>query len=254
MRVPKGNARTAFASYPTRSVSMRALAAIAFATLTGRALAIVPDSTFAPETCIGTASDAALVESRSRAVALRLPAGAAGPFVGADNDDYRWDLSGPSIWLQFDKHPSDWKATSFGTISVGDAVVILYRWRDYSGVDRILGEWPMAPSLARAVMLSIPLDSESCAAVAKAIAMIVSVRFINDEQAIRVEPPIKLQGQWQVVVVNELGERRTLRVGDIVTSNNGEIARIDAAGIVVRRYDWSRGAWVKKRIAATAIP
>jgi hypothetical protein len=103
-------------------------------------------------------------------------------------------------------------------------------------------------------MLSIPLDSESCAAVAKAIAMIVSVRFINDEQAIRVEPPIKLQGQWQVVVVNELGERRTLRVGDIVTSNNGEIARIDAAGIVVRRYDWSRGAWVKKRIAATAIP
>jgi len=255
MRVPKGRTWPARASEIRERAPVRRLAVMAaLLTLCGCRPAVALDSTLSPSACIDTASKAPLTEYRSPAVALRLPAGAAGPFVGVENDDYRWDLPGPSIWLQFDRNPADWKAMSFGRIAVGDAAVTLYRWRDYSDVDRILGDWPKTPARTRAVMLSVPLDDESCAAVAKAIAIIASVRFINDEHAIRIERPTKEDGQWQVVVVNELGERRTLRVGDIVTSNNGQIAAIDAAGIVVRRYDRSRNAWIKKRIPAAQTP
>jgi hypothetical protein len=208
-------------------------------------------SIFSLKTCLNSGGEISLSEYRAPAIAIRLPPGAVGPGISPESDDNRWGVEGDSIWVKFDKNPLDWGAAKIGIISVGGAEVTLYKWRDYSDVDQLLGQWSSSPVDNRPVTVIVPLKDESCSAISKAVEIIKSVRFINDENLVRVRSPVFENGRWGVIVINELGEKRKLHRGDMVTSNNGVISRIDASGITVRRYDGLKSAWINKRIQAS---
>lgn len=189
---------------------------------------------------------AKLVRYASPAVAIELPEGASGPTMEADGSDYRWVTSVGEVWIEFWKSPVDSGAKKIGTVVVGSADVVFYRWRDYSGAFRILGEWQRSTSIDRSVVVSVPF--EDCEGASLARKIIESVRFINNPDLIRVESTRVDSDGWVATLINEIAVRRDVRLGDVATWDNGIVSKIDASGVLVRSYDWSSSSWKEKWI------
>lgn len=182
------------------------------------------------------------------AVRIGLPAGSKGPQMEADTDDYRWNTSIGAIRVMFSKDVSGWNAERIGIEKVGADSVSLYKWRDYSGHDQLVAEWLPGASINRQTLVTVPVDWKSCASIAAAKSIVNSVRFINNPQRIRAEAPAFKAGKWTITIVNELGEKRPVSVGDVVTWDNGVVDAIDSHGLLVRTYDWQKGKWSAMRI------
>lgn len=197
--------------------------------------------------CWEMESHADLELQKASAVALKLPIGSRGAYMTTENSDYRWEGASGTIWIKFANNASDWGAKKIGVAKIGLDDVALYRWRDGSGHDRLLGEWRPGSSINRRAIVSIPVDWENCESVSTARAIIDSVRFINNPDLIKVESPRLISGKWEITLIDELGDRRNLIVGDIATWDNGVVSDIDSNGMTVRSYDWETLSWKKSR-------
>ncbi|MHB8742700.1 MAG: hypothetical protein ACYC9L_06195 [Sulfuricaulis sp.] len=182
------------------------------------------------------------------AVRIGLPSGTKGPQTEADTGDYRWNTPIGVIRVMFWKDVSSWNARQVGTEKVGPESISLYKWRDYSGHEQLVAEWSPGSTINRPTLITIPVDWSSCASIATAKLIVASVRFINNPQRLRAEAPTFRAGKWTITIINELGEKRTVSEGDVVTWDNGVVDAIDAHGLLVRTYDWRKGKWSATRI------
>jgi hypothetical protein len=182
------------------------------------------------------------------AVRIGLPPGSKGPQMEMDTSDYHWGTPLGIVWVKFGVNSHDLHAKKIGTEKVGADEVLLYRWRDYSGHDQLVAEWLPGDSINRRTLVEVPVDWSSCKSIAVAKSIVRSIRFINNPKLLRVEAPAFKAGKWQITVVNELGEKRQVRVGDVVTWDNGVVTAIDAHGMLVRSYDWGKGTWSEMRV------
>ena len=138
--------------------------------------------------CWEAESHANLTLQTSPAVALYLPEGARGPYTTSDSVDYRWESPVGVIWIRFGKKASDVQATKIRTLKVGSEDVTLYRWRDYSGNDVLIGEWKAVGSIHRLASIDIPVNWKDCESMSMATSIIKSVRFVNKPDLIKAEP------------------------------------------------------------------
>ena len=205
----------------------------------------------ADQDCWSAQSSAELEKQSSPAVRIALPVGSIGPHTEADTSDYRWDTPLGTVWVNFRIATSDLRAKKYATTTVGTDKVTIYKWRDYSNHDVLVAEWPAGSSIDRPVVVTIPVDWTNCESISTARAIIDSVKFINNSKRIRAESLTHESGVWSIVFINELGERRRVGVGDVVTWDNGAVSSIDPDGLAVRNYDWQKGVWREVRIAVS---
>lgn len=137
--------------------------------------------------CLDAESHANLTLQTMPTVALNLPDGARGPYTTSDNVDYRWESRIGVIWIRFGKKASDVNAKKIRTLKVGSEDVMLYRWRDYSGNDVLIGEWKKAGSIHHLTSVDIPVNWKDCESVSMATSIIKSVRFVSKPDLIKAE-------------------------------------------------------------------
>jgi hypothetical protein len=201
--------------------------------------------------CWQTAFSGHLTEYRSRAIAIALPAGSRGPIEDFDTPDYGWEGEEGSFRVKFGDFSAVVEADEVDQLEVRGTPVSVYRWKDYGGVDRIIGQWRLPSRSIGAFAISVPVGGNGCLSISRAKAILESVRYINDVDLIKVG--IEFHGGTKTVIVsNEIGDIRRLKIGDSITSENQVITSIGDGEIMIGSYDFGSHKWTERRISATA--
>jgi hypothetical protein len=206
----------------------------------------------APE-CPRSQSGADLKQFESTDVSINLPTGSRGPYGGdSDTSDYYWDTPIGQVWMLYGKAtPTDFGARKITSATVGVDAVTLYRWRDYDKQDRLIAEWETIASPSKRKLVNVPVNWNDCNSINLAHAVVDSARFINDPSQLRVDRLAYEPDVQATALINELGERRRVKIGDVVTRDHGVIVEVDAEGIIVRNWERSNDVWRGWRITAS---
>lgn len=174
----------------------------------------------------------------SASLAIMLPAASSVLGYGAGHSSVLWKSELGEFVAQFPVLPvsellSDPQPLCDLTVEGRPAELIEFRrWGGKKFIGLVVRDTPTADTLLFSVEVADRdelLDDK--------IAVLRSLRFINDPDRITVES-IKLEnGQFVASVRNELGIVSVVRVGDSITNREGVVERIEADRVVVAEHD-----------------
>jgi len=194
------------------------------------------------EECLDTPSGSrSMLASRGTpAVIIDLPASAKGPITSADSGDYLWQTAEGDIRVLFQNDPSSWPNVEPLKSGSGQSIKF-FRWKDYAKNDLLLGYQPRNASHDRSVIVEVPVDWNSCSSIGWAAQIARSARLINDPSKLLVLSIEQKNSGFVATVVNEVGEKKTVREGDVVTRDSGRIKSISKDQVLVKEYVWGSG-------------
>lgn len=193
-----------------------------------------------------------LVEQKTRAAIIALPAGTYGPAEDLDTPNFSWTGPDGGVYrFHFGDFASTVNAVEFDRFALGADTVGVSRWRDFGGVDRVIDQWHAASGSVRDFAVSVPIDPEDCSSIYRAREILRSVKYINDIDRIRIVDTDASPRHEFAVVVNEVGETKRLRKGDRIASQDQLITAIDDRGVTVGWYEYGKGRWAKRRLTVS---
>ena len=195
----------------------------------------------ASECLNATSESGSMLSSRETlGVVIDLPPDAKGPIVSTDSGDYLWQISEGDIRVLFHSDPTGWPGVERLKSGTGQSVQF-FRWKDYAKKDLLLGYQPRSSSQDRSVTVQVPVDWNSCSSIGRAAQIVRSTRLINDPSKLRILSVEQKDSGFVATMVNEVGEKKTVHEGEVVTRDSGRIKSISKNQVLVEEYVWGSG-------------